>query len=421
MGRAVRSDRGPDERTGSAGACSSRPEHGDSGPVPHSGCDDHAADRAAALLGRRRVDPPGSSVLCRPGPVLDRPSHRRSERLLPWRGGGDRQGDPALPRAGKRLERHRLQLSRRPFRHDLRGTLRRLRAERRRRPRARIQHRLGRDRPPRDVREHRSFSGCPGGHRRARLLASRPRPRRSHRGADVRLRRKQPLPERRSRASARGVGTQGHGLHGMSGEPAVRAPQRAGDVRRADRLAEDLRAARRVGRRVRPLPRKALVRSALGGRRQGCRERRSCAWSRRGNHGRLDLGLDPRPGGPLHVVAPERLRATGDRTAANRGRERASCHPGDHSHARGDHAQRRRAGGRRRGELPPDRPRERHRRGRGRGRRYGCDGRRSSLDASRDAHGHRRRREPSRRDVQRSRAGSHACGSGGRKDHAACA
>ena len=46
------------------------------------------------------------------------------ERVLTRRGRSDRERDPALPRAGKRLERHRLQLSRRPLRHDLRGALR---------------------------------------------------------------------------------------------------------------------------------------------------------------------------------------------------------------------------------------------------------------------------------------------------------
>ena len=51
--------------------------------------------------------------------------------------GGDRPGDPALPREGKRLERHRLQLPRRPVRPGLRGPLRRDRPERGRRARAR--------------------------------------------------------------------------------------------------------------------------------------------------------------------------------------------------------------------------------------------------------------------------------------------
>ena len=54
-----------------------------------------------------------------------RPSHGRHEHVHARAGGGDRARDRGLPRAGKRLERHRLQLSRRPLRHGLRGPRRR--------------------------------------------------------------------------------------------------------------------------------------------------------------------------------------------------------------------------------------------------------------------------------------------------------
>ena len=73
----------------------------------------------------------------------------------------DREGDPALPRAGERLERHRLQLSRRPLRHDLRGPVRRSRPERHRRARAGLQHRLRGNRAARDVRQHGAVAGRP--------------------------------------------------------------------------------------------------------------------------------------------------------------------------------------------------------------------------------------------------------------------
>ena len=73
-----------------------------------------------------------------------RAPHGRRERLHGRSVAGDRPCDPALPREGKRLERHRLQLPRRPLRPGLRGALRRYRAERRRRPRRGVQHRLGR-------------------------------------------------------------------------------------------------------------------------------------------------------------------------------------------------------------------------------------------------------------------------------------
>ena len=94
----------------------------------------------------------GAQALLRAGrAACDRPSHGRLERLRAGRGAGDRPGDRDLPREGKRLERHRLQLPRRPLRPGLRGSVRRDRAERDRRPRAGLQHRLGRRRGARRV------------------------------------------------------------------------------------------------------------------------------------------------------------------------------------------------------------------------------------------------------------------------------
>ena len=62
----------------------------------------------------------------------------------PRAGGGDRARHRALPRRRQRLERHRLQLSRRPVRHDLRGSRRWNRPERRRRACAGVQRGDGR-------------------------------------------------------------------------------------------------------------------------------------------------------------------------------------------------------------------------------------------------------------------------------------
>src|SRR5207249_4022129 len=59
-------------------------------------------------------------------------------------GSGDRPWDRGLPREGKRLERHRLQLPGRPLRHGLRGPWRRDDAQRDRCPRPRLQHGHGR-------------------------------------------------------------------------------------------------------------------------------------------------------------------------------------------------------------------------------------------------------------------------------------
>ena len=103
-----------------------------------------AADHAAQRLAGRRVDPAGRPVLRPRFEDGDRPSHGRLERLLTGRGSGDRQGNRDLPREGKRLERHRLQLPRRPLRPGLRRPVRRDRTERDRRARAGLQHRLGR-------------------------------------------------------------------------------------------------------------------------------------------------------------------------------------------------------------------------------------------------------------------------------------
>ena len=110
-----------------------------------------ARDRAAQRLERGREDPARRPVVRGRLSGSRRPSHRRRERLHRGAGAGDREGDPALPREGERLERHRLQLPRRPLRHRLRGPLRRDRAQRRRRARGGLQHRLGRRRRARRV------------------------------------------------------------------------------------------------------------------------------------------------------------------------------------------------------------------------------------------------------------------------------
>src|SRR5919106_581735 len=134
------------------------------------------------------------------------PELRVPNRVLAGGGGGDRQGDPALPREGERLERHRLQLPRRPLRDGVRGAVRRHRAQRRWSARAWLQHRIRRDRRPGDVRRRRPVGGGPEGGCESHRVASRPRPRRSGRPPDVHLGRKRALPERCAGAPPRGVG-----------------------------------------------------------------------------------------------------------------------------------------------------------------------------------------------------------------------
>ena len=98
-----------------------------------------ARDRLAVGVGSQRGDRP-----CDPDDRPDtqarrRPSHGGHQFVHTCAGCGDRARDRAVPRARERLERHRLQLSRRPLRHDLRGTRGRHRPERDRRARTGVQ------------------------------------------------------------------------------------------------------------------------------------------------------------------------------------------------------------------------------------------------------------------------------------------
>ena len=171
-------DRGARVRSSRARAGAARVEPGVAGPVPDAGCDRHAGDRPSARVERRRVDPSRTTELRVGRQVRDRPPHGGPERLHASRGRCDRPGNPALPRPGQRLERHRLQLSRRSLRDGVRGAVRRYRPERGRRTCSRLQHRLGRHRAPRLVLECDSVGRGPGCHRARDRLAARSRSRR---------------------------------------------------------------------------------------------------------------------------------------------------------------------------------------------------------------------------------------------------
>ena len=82
-----------------------------------------------------RIDRARLAVLRGQARVRRRPPDGRGEPLDPGGVGGDRARDPGLPRPRERLDRHRLQLSRRSFRPGLRGTRWGERQERDRRPR----------------------------------------------------------------------------------------------------------------------------------------------------------------------------------------------------------------------------------------------------------------------------------------------
>ena len=180
VGRAVRPDRVPAARPGHA-ACARGSSRARPPGSPRGRCRRRERPRSCRARGwnaDEKIRRAGPSFAAAPADRA-RPPHRRRERLHRRAGAGDREGDPALPREGERLERHRLQLPRRPLRHRLRGPLRRDRAQRRRRARGGVQHRLGRGRRARRVQLAR-------GHRRrlasslaaAARLAARPRARR---------------------------------------------------------------------------------------------------------------------------------------------------------------------------------------------------------------------------------------------------
>ena len=163
----------PDRAAASAGCARTSSGRG----VTHRAPLAHAVGRRArrrssrAALGRRRGDRPARPRFAPVPAARGRPPHRRHELLHARAGGGDRARDRGLPRAGKRLERHRLQLPRRPLRDGLRGPRRRGRPERDRRARAGIQLRHGRRRADRQLhrgrrrrpRSRTRSSGCSPG------------------------------------------------------------------------------------------------------------------------------------------------------------------------------------------------------------------------------------------------------------------
>ena len=170
---------------------------------------DAPGDRPARELGRR----PGAAALGaelrhRPGRV--RAPHGHRGRLRAGGIGRDRPRHRPLPPRLQRLERHRLQLPRRPLRRDLRGPRGRRRSGRDRRPGAGLEQRLDRHRLPRDVHQHparRARDGDAGQADRLEALAAR-RARPGPGDARVRRRREQPLPGGRAgRASSASAAT----------------------------------------------------------------------------------------------------------------------------------------------------------------------------------------------------------------------
>ena len=249
-----------------------------------------------------REDPPRGPVVRSQSPARDRPSHGRRERLHRGPGAGDRQGDPALPREGERLERHRLQLPRRPLRHRLRGPLRRDGAKRRRRARGGIQHRLRRCRRARRVQLAGGRGEGAQLARRAARVAARRRARRPRVDAVVHLRRQRPLRRRPARLPAHGLRPSRHRLHRLPRHGALQPAQldrRRGLARSGCRSSMRRRSA--APSRHGALPGEAVRAAAVDRRRlRRVRERRRVL-AGDGRQRRLDVGRDDAAARQLHV------------------------------------------------------------------------------------------------------------------------
>ena len=380
------------------------------GPLPGDGLCRDATRRRAIGMARGRGDREGEARLCGRAPHGARPPHRGNEHVHAAPGARRRSCDPALPRQGERLERHRLQRARRPLRHRLRGPCGRPRPERRRRARPRVQHGLVRNR--RDGRLPDRRPACRRG-RRARQdarVATRPRTRRPALDVQRRLLGQRAVQARHPRLPSRDLRAPRHRAHDMPGRKAVRASRRDRPPRRGARPAEALCANgrdRRVGRV--PLPGAGLVGAAVERRGHGPGGPRARPRHGHRGDGRLDMApARPRPRG--------NQMANGDSACdSRRGHDRHRGEPDDADddpsaerrdrRAGDDHAERRRAGGHDDDCVHAHGRRERHRRGR-RPRR--CDGRRArepSLAAGGSTIGDVRRRRLAGRHLPRPRHG----------------
>ena len=132
----------------------------------------------------------------------------------------------------------------RPLRDGLRGPVRRHRAQRRRRARRGLQHRVGRRCGAGRVQLARRLGEGAGLAREAARLAPRSRARRSCEHAVVHLRRQRALPGRPAGLPPHGLRSPGHRLHGLSGDGALQPADHDRRGGRDHRPAEALRARR---------------------------------------------------------------------------------------------------------------------------------------------------------------------------------
>ena len=229
-------------------------------------CGRHTGDRLARRVARRRGDRARKTGDRIEHQGRDRPSHRRYERLQPRAGGGDRARHRALPRRRQRLERHRLQLSRRPVRHDLRGPRRWSRPERRRRPCAGVQRRDGRRGADRQLQCDDADQGAAGRPGEAARLAPRRRPRRSEVARPLHLGWQLQVSRGPGRHAACDLRAPRYRTDRVSRGAGVRAAPRADPTCRRDRPAEAVRPRGGGGARGQgPLSRPALLDPSLDG------------------------------------------------------------------------------------------------------------------------------------------------------------
>ena len=113
-----------------------------------------AADLLPCPVGRRRADARQELAALLRGARRLRAPHRQRQRLHQGRGALDPARHLRLPHPVPRLERHRLQLPRRPVRPDLGGPVRRCRPPRRRRAHPELQRERVRDVGDRQLRHH---------------------------------------------------------------------------------------------------------------------------------------------------------------------------------------------------------------------------------------------------------------------------
>ena len=248
-----------------------------------------AEDRHPRGVACERRDPARRPALRRPRVLRRRPPHGGLELVHGCAVARDRPRDPALPREGQRLERHRLQLSRRQVRPGVRGPDRRHRPQRRRRARRGVQLRVDRRCHDRQLRRDVDHSGRAARARVAARLASRRRARRPALARQLVVRRQPEVPARHAREAARDLGPPRHRVHELPRDAAVREAAEHRRAGRGDRPAEALRPdgqglARRADR---------LHRAPLGARRVGGdRAQRGREGSRDRSRGRRDHLVD---------------------------------------------------------------------------------------------------------------------------------